>query len=210
MDVAAKTGTTNDNYDRWLCGFTPYYTAATWYGFDMNESINFSGKNPAGLLWAHVMNNVHSSLSSKKFEMPKTGVTSATVCVDTNNLANTGCPNRYTEYFLKGTLPDMCSLHSGSTTNVKSNSNTVTTTKGLHDEDVPDVEVPKETTNKTNTVTNTSINNTTNSMNSNSSSNSNTNNTNSSNTNTSNTNSNTDTNNTMDNTTVNETNTTEP
>ena len=25
MDVAAKTGTTDDSYDRWLCGFTPYY-----------------------------------------------------------------------------------------------------------------------------------------------------------------------------------------
>src|SRR5699024_1521199 len=34
MDVAAKTGTTDDNYDRWLCGFTPYYSAACWYGYD--------------------------------------------------------------------------------------------------------------------------------------------------------------------------------
>ena len=162
MDVAAKTGTTNDNYDRWLCGFTPYYTAATWYGFDMNETINFSGKNPAGLLWAHVMNNVHSNLSGKKFEMPKSGVVSCTICSETNKLANSGCPNRYTEYFLKGTLPDMCTLHSGSTTDVKSNRNTVTTTKGLHDEDVPDVEEPKETTNtNSSTSTNSAVNNTT-------------------------------------------------
>ena len=27
MDVAAKTGTTDGHKDRWLCGFTPYYTA---------------------------------------------------------------------------------------------------------------------------------------------------------------------------------------
>ncbi|MBR3162802.1 MAG: penicillin-binding protein [Clostridia bacterium] len=154
MDVAAKTGTTNENYDRWLCGFTPYYTAATWYGFDLNESINFSGKNPAGLLWAHVMNNVHSDLSGKKFEMPKSGVTSCTICSETNKLANSGCPNRYTEYFIKGTMPDMCSLHSGSTTDVKSNRNTVTTTKTLRDEDVPDVEETKTNTTTTNTTTN--------------------------------------------------------
>lgn len=157
MDVAAKTGTTNENYDRWLCGFTPYYTAATWYGFDMNESINFSGKNPAGLLWAHVMINVHEKLDSKRFEMPKSGVTSCTICNETNKLANSGCPNRYTEYFLKGTIPDMCTLHSGSTTDVKSNRNTVTTTKGLHDEDVPDVDEPKTTTN-TNSSTSTNSN----------------------------------------------------
>ena len=31
MDVATKTGTTNNDYDRWLCGFTPYYTATVWY-----------------------------------------------------------------------------------------------------------------------------------------------------------------------------------
>ena len=37
MDVAAKTGTTNGNYDKWLCGFTNYYTASTWYGYDSNE-----------------------------------------------------------------------------------------------------------------------------------------------------------------------------
>ena len=31
MDVAAKTGSTNNYYDKWLCGFTNYYTGATWY-----------------------------------------------------------------------------------------------------------------------------------------------------------------------------------
>ena len=49
-----------ENYDRWLCGFTNYYTAATWYGFDMNETINYEGKNPAGLLWSAVMKDIHS------------------------------------------------------------------------------------------------------------------------------------------------------
>lgn len=180
MDVAAKTGTTNDNYDRWLCGFTPYYTAATWYGYDLNESVNFSGKNPAGLLWAHVMINVHSKLANAKFEEPKNGVVTATVCSDSHKLANSGCPDRYTEYFLQGTLPDMCTLHSGSTTDVKSNRNTVTTTKGLTDEDVPDSGVqssqpstttttPSPTDTRTNTTSNTTNNTTRNSTSTNSS-----------------------------------------
>lgn len=38
-----------------FCGFTPYYTAATWYGFDENETIEYNKRNPAGLLWANVM-----------------------------------------------------------------------------------------------------------------------------------------------------------
>lgn len=41
IDVSAKTGTTDENYDRWLCGFTPYYTATTWYGYDYNETVSY-------------------------------------------------------------------------------------------------------------------------------------------------------------------------
>lgn len=46
--MAAKTGTTDENYDRWLCGFTPYYTAVTWYGYDQMKVIEFNQRNPAG------------------------------------------------------------------------------------------------------------------------------------------------------------------
>ena len=134
MDVAAKTGTTDDNYDRWLCGFTPYYTGVTWYGYDKNESINYNGKkNPAGILWANIMNNVHSNLPNAKFDKP-TGVSKVTVCAETGRKANTGCPNTYDEYFLIGTIPTSCNKHSGS--ELKDNNSSFTNT------------------NKTNTVTN--------------------------------------------------------
>ena len=134
MDVAAKTGTTNENYDRWLCGFTPYYTAVCWYGFDMNESINFNGKNPAGLIWSSVMKNIHSGLPSKKFEKTD-GVVTSTICRDSGKVANSSCPNTFTEYFLKGTVPDMCTQHSGSSMNSnktnKNNSNSKNTTTNI-------------------------------------------------------------------------------
>lgn len=126
IDVAAKTGTTNENYDRWLCGFTPYYTAVCWYGFDMNESINFNGKNPAGLIWSSVMQNIHSGLPNANFEMSK-GIVTSTICRDSGKVANSSCPNTFTEYFLKGTVPDMCTQHSGSNLNTKTNTNKSTT-----------------------------------------------------------------------------------
>ncbi len=126
MDVAAKTGTTDDNYDRWLCGFTPYYTGVTWYGYDKNESINYNGKkNPAGILWANIMNNVHSNLPNAKFDKP-TGVSKVTVCAETGRKANTGCPNTYDEYFLIGTIPTSCNKHSGS--ELKDNNSSSTNT----------------------------------------------------------------------------------
>ncbi len=84
IDVAAKTGTTNDNYDRWLCGFTPYYTAVTWYGFDKNESINYDGKNPAGLIWSSVMKSIHSKLSKRTFVAPN-NIVSSKICSKSRN-----------------------------------------------------------------------------------------------------------------------------
>lgn len=121
IDVAAKTGTTNENYDRWLCGFTPYYTAVCWYGFDKNETINFNGKNPAGLIWSSVMKNIHTGLPNAKFEMSN-GVVTATICRDSGKVANANCPNTFIEYFLKGTIPETCTQHSGN--NLKSNKTT--------------------------------------------------------------------------------------
>ena len=111
IDVAAKTGTTNENYDRWLCGFTPYYTSVCWYGFDTNESIEFGGKNPAGLIWSSVMNKIHANLPTKKFELTN-NVETAIVCYDSGKLATPNCKNTYKEYFLSGTKPEKCTIHS--------------------------------------------------------------------------------------------------
>ena len=37
--IAGKTGTTSSNRDRWFCGFTGYYTAAVWCGYNQPEQI---------------------------------------------------------------------------------------------------------------------------------------------------------------------------
>ena len=117
MDVAAKTGTTNDDKDRWLCGFTPYYAAATWYGFDSPEEVKKGGTNPAGKLWSDIMKNIHKGLESKKFIRPA-GVVNATVCRDSGMLPGELCSldsrgNRaISDIFIKGTVPtEKCNLH---------------------------------------------------------------------------------------------------
>jgi len=40
IETAAKSGTTTDYKDRWLCGMTPYYTAACWFGYDEADSVS--------------------------------------------------------------------------------------------------------------------------------------------------------------------------
>ena len=114
VDVAAKTGTTDENYDRWLCGFTPYYTAVTWFGYDINESIEFNNRNPAGLIWANVMNRIHSGLNNANFIKPNK-VVCETICSETGRKATTGCSNTYIEYFWKDTVPSSCVIHTGVT-----------------------------------------------------------------------------------------------
>ena len=38
--VAAKSGTTNDNKDGWLCGYSRYYTTAVWVGCDIPQTVD--------------------------------------------------------------------------------------------------------------------------------------------------------------------------
>lgn len=110
MDVGAKTGTTDDNYDRWLCGITPYYAAATWFGFDKAEYINYSG-NPSAKIWAAIMQDIHKDLPKKTFEKPSNIVT-AKICKDSGKSATGSCTNTYTEEFVSGTVPSACTGHS--------------------------------------------------------------------------------------------------
>ena len=113
QDTAGKTGTTTSNVDRWFCGFTNYYTAATWYGFDQPENLYDAGANYTNLackLWAQVMKKIHSDLPSAKFEKPS-NIVSATICLDSGKVATDECDRTYTEYFVKGTIPGDCEGH---------------------------------------------------------------------------------------------------
>lgn len=110
MDVAAKTGTTNEKKDRWLCGFTNYYACAAWYGYDDPETVNYSGRNPAGQLFSNIMTAIHKGKESSTFKEPK-GIVRATVCRTSGKLASDKCTNKYTEVFIEGKLPETCDAH---------------------------------------------------------------------------------------------------
>lgn len=172
IDVAAKTGTTNDEYDRWLCGFTPYYTAVTWFGFDLNETIYFNKKNPSGQIWSNVMKQIHSGLANAKFEKPSSGIETAKICPTSGLLANSGCTNSYTEYFIEGTLPtSYCTEHKGTKSNSnktsdnnieKSSSEQEETTQAPNEPSTPlqDSKVEENNIKEQSTTTNTNISNT--------------------------------------------------
>lgn len=111
FEVAAKTGTTNDNYDKWLCGFTKYYTAVTWFGFDTNETINEGADSMANHIWTEVMQNIHKDLIKANFDRPS-NIQEVLICKDTGMRATGACRNTYAEYFRKGTvISERCNKH---------------------------------------------------------------------------------------------------
>lgn len=95
MDTCGKTGTTDDNKDRWFIGYTPYYVASVWFGYDIPKVISASG-NPAMNIWEDIMSDIHEELPEKHFDCPKT-IEERTVCSRTGHSPTSEC-TRVTQY----------------------------------------------------------------------------------------------------------------
>ena len=116
--AAGKTGTSDERVDRWFAGYTPYYTAAVWYGFDnaygRRTEINETDTRCPILIWRDVMSQIHENLPVKPFAMSD-NVISRTVCAESGQLPTEYCTKTTREFFdsLKGNAPSMpCPLHS--------------------------------------------------------------------------------------------------
>lgn len=112
MDVAVKTGTTNDDKDRWLCGFTNYYSGATWYGYDNPEEVFYSG-NPAGFIWSKVMKKLHENKENSKFKEPD-GIVRVKICSKTGLKATKKCSDTTYEICREDAIPEECNDASNS------------------------------------------------------------------------------------------------
>ena len=103
QNVAGKTGTTSSNRDRWFCGYTGYYTAAIWCGYDQPEQIRLTGSssNPACRLFKKVMQPLHSGKSRVSL-YSTSGMRSYSVCLDSGKSPNDAC-EKDLRYYLHGT-----------------------------------------------------------------------------------------------------------
>lgn len=115
QEVRGKTGTSNETYDKWFCGFTGHYTCVTWFGYDSKERVSVTSS--ATSAWTAVMKDIHNGLPNKGFKEPS-GIVSATVCKDSGLLATDACrmdqrgSRAYSEIFAKGTVPTKtCETH---------------------------------------------------------------------------------------------------
>ncbi len=89
ITTAGKTGSTGDNRDRWFCGFTGYYTAAVWCGYDSPEVIHSYG-NPASQLWKKVMSPLHNGKKNVAL-FDNSVFRNVDVCLDSGAKATEAC-----------------------------------------------------------------------------------------------------------------------
>ena len=92
VEVYGKTGTTNSRKDRYFCGYTGYYTASVWCGFELPAEIQLVGssKNPAVTLWSKVMKPLHKD--KENIELLNTNrMVEVSVCLDSGKLATDAC-----------------------------------------------------------------------------------------------------------------------
>lgn len=120
MSCAGKSGTTTGNNDIWFVGFTPYYTAGIWSGYDLNQKLSShtEGTSYHKDIWRKIMTRVHEGMSDPGFTVPDS-VETASICRKSGKLAIPGVCDHdprgnaiYTEYFAKGTVPtESCNVH---------------------------------------------------------------------------------------------------
>ena len=119
IQVAGKTGTTDDDKDKWFAGYTPYYTAVVWCGYDSPEEIVLtdSAENPAVYLWHAVMEGVHKDIGFAEFAKP-TSVVTASYCRDSGLLATDACRKDprgdrtvQGELYLEDVPTESCNVH---------------------------------------------------------------------------------------------------
>lgn len=124
MQIAGKTGTTNDKMHAWFVGYTPYYTASVWYGYDENKvkangktyALNigvYGGSKPGpAAMWQSVMRDIHKDLKSGNLPGNPGGIVSAQVD-SVSGLLPTDLTAKdprgstvISEMFIRGTVPN--------------------------------------------------------------------------------------------------------
>lgn len=111
--VAGKTGTTTSRKDLWFVGYTSYYTAAVWTGYDQQEAVASSLNNPSVSLFKQVMQLVHEDLPYASFSTPVANLTSVAYCTVTGHLAGDYCEDcvAYTTLYAEDVPTEVCTFH---------------------------------------------------------------------------------------------------
>jgi penicillin-binding protein 1A len=104
LDIAGKTGTTNNQIDAWFSGFNGEYVTTVWVGFDKPKSLHEYASRVALPLWVDYMREALRDEKENRLPIPK-GLTS--VRIDpTTGLRTTDLKKGVFELFRNKNIPD--------------------------------------------------------------------------------------------------------
>jgi penicillin-binding protein 1A len=117
MPISGKTGTTSDDKDLYFVGYTPYYTAGIWFGYDDNKPMHLNNQRYHLVIWRTIMERIHEGFEVVEFERPE-NIIEVSVCRDSGMLPSSLCSSDARggrvsrELFVSGTQPvEYCSTH---------------------------------------------------------------------------------------------------
>lgn len=113
---AGKTGTTQNDHDRWFIGYTSALVCGVWCGYEYPEAL--AGRNLCTNIWNNVMRRIVTKRGEKReFDIPST-IIQANYCRDSGALLSSACQKDprgsrlQSGWFTKETLPHtFCNCH---------------------------------------------------------------------------------------------------
>jgi penicillin-binding protein 1B len=103
IQVAGKTGTSDDLKDSWFAGFSGDVVAVVWTGFDDNRSTHLTGSSGAMKIWSNLMKDV----AYKSYQLPEMdGLVKYWIDGENGLLTEQDCENALELTFFEGTQPE--------------------------------------------------------------------------------------------------------
>ena len=93
INTAGKTGTSGGSKDKSFIGYTPYYTAGIWCGYDSSDKA-VAGLSKSHLeIWDEVMTDIHSDIFEREDikEFSTDGLYKLPYCMDSGKLYSGNC-----------------------------------------------------------------------------------------------------------------------
>lgn len=111
LNLAGKTGTTDDLRDSWFAGFSGNYMGVVWVGRDDNQPTGLSGTTGALRVWVELMKQLPLQPVDAA---PPAGVQTARIDRDSGLLADEHCPRALSLPFIAGSAPNtVAPCHAG-------------------------------------------------------------------------------------------------
>lgn len=111
-DIIGKTGTTDNQFDHWFVGMSPYCVLGSWTGFDSPARISDSAFNQTEHTFHDLMAYYLQDKVYKEYGLSD-NVVSLPYCESTGKLASTYCYDTKMGYYTADNMPEYCSGYHG-------------------------------------------------------------------------------------------------